>query len=378
MTRTDWSVPETEVLSGVGDALDAGRDDVLATVIDVEGNAYRRPGAKMLIRDDDTAGSITAGCLEDEVARLGREVRETGDPHVETYDLTGDDDALWGRGMGCNGIITVLLEPITESYRPVVDASAAGEDIGVVTVVDGDRLGERAYYTPEEEFAGGLTDDLRDELAEPTAGLLAEGNSDTIRIETDDGTIEVFVDGIRAPSHLVIFGSGPDVEPVVDLATRVELRVTVVSFRGAHASEERFPEADTVRSSSPTDVRAVVDFDDDTHAVVMTHNFVDDRLVLEELLDTRTPYIGLMGPQERFEELLEEFVEDGVAVAEDDFERIYTPIGLDLGGESPSRIAYSIVGEVLAVANGRTPGHLTEREEPIHDRLDFDVEIAPE
>jgi xanthine dehydrogenase accessory factor len=376
MTDTNWSVPETEVLSAVGDALDADREAVLATVIDVEGSAYRRPGAKMVIEDGESAGSVTAGCLEDEVRMLAADVRAAGEPRVETFDLTGDD-GTWGLGMGCNGIITILLEPVDETHRPVVERVADGEDTGVVTVVDGDRpRGERGYYTPGAGFAGDLPAWLCDELHATTAALLDRGEADTLRIDREEGSVEVFVDGIEAPPHLVVFGSGPDVGPVVDLAKRVDFRVTVVGFRGAQATNEAFPAADDVLASSPANVESAVAFDGDTYAVVMTHNFVDDRLVLETLLDTPVPYIGLMGPEERFEELLDAFAEDGLTLPEDAFDRIHTPIGLDLGGDSPYRIAYSIVGELLAVANDRTPQHLSEREGPIHDRIAADPGTA--
>jgi xanthine dehydrogenase accessory factor len=370
MIDTNWEMTETEILSAIGEALDRDADAVLATIIDVEGSAYRRPSAKMLIEGDDSAGSLTAGCLEDEVRGLANEVLDAGQPRIETYDLMGDDD-IWGLGMGCNGIITVLLEPLDESYRPVVERVTNGGDCGVVTVTDGDRpLGERGFYDPETGFSGDLPGWLCEELREPTAILLEQGKTDTGDVETDDGTVEVFVEGIEAPSNLVVVGSGPDVNPVVELAKRVDFQVIVVTFRGALSSGENFPAADAVRATSPADLRDDIDFDTDTYVVVMTHNFIDDRLAVEDLIETPVPYIGLMGPQERFEEMLEDFADEGVEITEDDTSRIYTPIGLDLGGDSPYQIAYSIVAEALAVANNRIPQHLTERESPIHDRLE--------
>jgi xanthine dehydrogenase accessory factor len=366
MTDTNWGMVEADVLAAIGDALDRGSEAVVATVIDVEGSAYRRPGAKMLIEGDGGAGSLTAGCLEDEVRSLASDVVEAGRPRIETYDLMGDDD-VWGLGMGCNGVITVLLEPLEASYRPAVERVTNGADCAVVTVTGGDRpLGERGVYDPEDGFSGEFPEWLAEELTEPTTALLEAGRSETVELDTDEGTVEVFVDGIEAPSKLVVLGSGPDVNPVVDLAARVGLRVTVVAFRGA-LSDGDFPAADAVRTTSPPKLREALDFDDDTHVVVMTHNFIDDRLALEELLATPVPYIGLMGPRERFEEMRGEFAAEGVELAADG-ERIYTPIGLDLGGDSPYRIAYSIVAEVLAVESDRTPTHLAERAGPIHER----------
>ena len=367
MTDTNWGMVEADVLAAIGDALDEGREAVVATVVDVEGSAYRRPGAKMLIEGDGGAGSLTAGCLEDEVRGLASEVLDAGRPHIETYDLMGDDD-MWGLGMGCNGIITVLLEPLDASYRPAVERVTNDIDCAVVTVTGGDRpLGERGVYDPEDGFVGDLPEWMTERLAEPTAALLEAGRSEAVELDTEEGTVEVFVDGIEAPSKLVVIGSGPDVGPVIDLAARVGLRSTVVAFRGALSTGD-FPAADAVRTTSPPKLREAVDFDDDTHVVVMTHNFIDDRLALEELLETPVPYIGLMGPHERFEEMREEFATEDVELTEEDVDRVYTPIGLDLGGDSPYRIAYSIVAEVLAVESGRTPRHLAEHAGPIHER----------
>lgn len=368
MTETDWGISETDVLSTIGDALDREVDAVLATIINVEGSAYRRPGAKMLIEDGSGVGSLTAGCLEDEVKGFASDVLEAGTPRIETYDLMGDDD-VWGMGMGCNGVITVLLEPLDERYHPVVERVTNGEDCGVVTVVGGDRpLGERGFYDPHSGFSGDLPDWVCDELAESMATLTERGATDTIEIETEEGTVEVFAEGIEAPSNLVVVGSGPDVNSVVELAKRVDFRVTVVTFRGALASGDNFPAADAVRATSPAEIRDDIDFDDDTYVVVMTHNFIDDRLALSELIETPVPYLGLMGPTDRFEEMLDDFAEEGVTITEDEMNRIYTPIGLNLGGDSPEQIAYSIVAEVLAVANDRTPQHLTAHEGPIHER----------
>ena len=375
MSTSDWSVPETDVFDRIRAALEEDTDAVLATVTAVEGSAYRRPGAKMLLDPDGGgAGSITAGCLEDEVRALAVDVLAEGVPRVETWDLTGDDD-VWGLGVGCNGIITVLLEPLSESYRPVVEARLAGESVGVATVVGGEgtgaALGDRAYYRPGEGFEGEIDDEVLAELAGSAESLVSSGKGETLAVETAEGTVEVFVEGVRPPPELVVFGSGHDVAPVVELAKLVDFRVTVVPFRGGHADSGRFPGADEVTSASPRDVADLREWDADTYAVIMSHNFLDDRIALEGLLETPVEYIGLMGPKKRFEEMREEFAEDGRTFTEAELERIYTPIGLNLGGDTPYQIAHSIVAEVQAVAHGKTPGHLSRREGPIHERVEL-------
>ncbi|MDZ7702431.1 MAG: XdhC family protein [Halobacteriales archaeon] len=373
MDEPDWGVPETDVLAHLGALLDAGEPAVLATVIGVEGSAYRRPGAKMVVEEDGGgSGHITAGCLEDEVFELADEVLAAGEPRVETYDLMTDGDDIWGLGVGCNGVIDILLEPIDDGLAPAVAAHDRGEPVAVLTALSGDvPLGARAFYTPDGGVAAGegIPDWLADAAAEPAAALLEAGASETLTVSGAAGTAELFVDSLRPAPELAVFGSGHDVGPVVELAKRAGFRVTVVGYRGAADLEERFPRADATVTAAPGRVDDAVDLDGDTHAVVMTHNFIDDRLTVEALVDAGVPYIGLMGPRERFEEMLEEFEAEGRSFGPAALDAVYTPVGLDVGGGSPYQIATSIVAEVLAVANGRDPGHLREREAPIHDRV---------
>lgn len=374
---TAWSVPQTEVFAQLRTALDEGADTVLATVVDVEGSAYRRPGAKMVIRPDgDSVGSITAGCLEAEMRSLADEVLAEGSSRVETYDLTGED-GVWGLGTGCNGVITILLDPLDGSYRPAVDAYDTGRSLGLVTVVGGDGrvpVGASASYSPDGGFDVPADSPLPESVLKRLGGrvkpLVSNGGSETLTVGVDGSEIEVFIDGIQSPPELVVFGAGPDVEPVVELATLADLRVTVVSFRGSGVESRNFPQASDVLTTSPRDVAQLREWDDETYAVVMTHNLLDDRLTLSQLLGTAVPYIGILGSRHRFESIREELEAAGCPLTDAERERIYTPVGLDLGGDTPGQIATSIVAEVLAVSNERDPGHLHHRTVPIHGRGD--------
>jgi xanthine dehydrogenase accessory factor len=378
MRPSDWNLPETDLYDQIRTAIDDGSPAVLATVVAVDGSAYRRPGAKMLLRPGGQGvGSITAGCLEDEVRALADDVLADGTPRVETWDLTGDDD-VWGFGVGCNGVITVLLEPLDGAHGVVVDSRRAGDSIGIATVVGGDPdadVGARAYYRPSEGFKRSeLPESVLDELTGEMQQLVDSGDGETVAVETGDGTLEVFLEGVRPPPELVVFGSGHDVEPVVRLSKQADFRVTVVSFRGSRAEPDRYPRADEVVSASPREVTALREWTEDTYAVLMTHNFLDDRIALEQLLETEVPYVGLMGPRKRFDELHEALREDGRTLTAAERERIYTPVGLNLGADSPYQIGLSIVSEVLAAANDRTPRHLDRHEGPIHDRVDATTE----
>jgi len=373
MDEPDWGVPESAVLAHVGDLVASGEPAVLATVVGVAGSAYRRPGAKMVVAEGGRgSGHITAGCLEDEVFDLADAVLEAGEPRLESYDLMEGDDDIWGLGVGCNGVIDILLEPLDDSLVPALETLDAGRSVAVLTVLSGDApMGARARYTADE---GVIADDsfpdwLVAEVASPAASLLETGSSERVTVETEAGEAVVFVDGLEPAPELVVVGSGHDVEPVVELGTRNGFHVTVVGYRGADDLDEQFPTADETVATSAPRLGEALDLDEGTHAVVMTHNFIDDRLTVAALLDAGVAYVGLMGPRERFEEMREEFAAEGEPLDAAALDRVYTPIGLDLGGSSPHQIATSIVGEVLAVANGRGAGHLRDRDDHIHDRV---------
>lgn len=377
MTEEDWSVPETDVLGAIRSILAEGESAIIATVVGVEGSAYRRPGAKMVVEESGTGlGHITAGCLEDEVFDLASEITEKGEGRVETYDLMEDDDDVWGLGVGCNGIIDILIEPIDSSFEPLVSAFENNDPIGVVTVLDGDvPLGTKGYYDPDADSieSDSFPEWLRSAVRDPARELMATGGSDTIEVSTEEGTAVVFIDSIQPAPNLLVVGSGHDVGPVVELGKKNDYRVTVAGFRGATDLANRFPRADETTTTSPTTITEDVDVTQDTYAVVMTHNFIDDRLALEQLVDAEIPYIGLMGPRERFEEMQDEFDAEDKVFSDEELDTIYTPIGLDLGGGSPYQIATSIISEVLAVSNERDPKHLKEREGPIHDRATIEA-----
>ncbi|MFB6074584.1 MAG: XdhC family protein [Haloarculaceae archaeon] len=392
MTDADWTASEHEVLAAAGDCLAADRPAVLATVTGVEGRAYRRPGAKMLVRESGAhLGHVTADCLEARVRRLAASVLEAGAARVETFDLRSDESEAWGLGVGCDGVIDLLLEPVGPGLDPVTDAAAAGRPVAAVAVLDGPAAGARATYLPAGDSSSHPADDssgtptgapssdgepggewhvgpdfprdLVDELTATAATFAVEGQSDTRVV---DGTT-VFVDGVAPPPTLLVVGTGHDLAPVVSVADTAGFSVTVVGYRGAQARAERFPAADAVRSTSPRSLREAVDLDGDTYAVVATHNLVDDRLTVEALLDSPVPYVGVLGPRERFAELLS--ASDRTLSAADR-ERVYAPVGLDIGGGTPGQIALSVVSEIQAVRAGRDPGHLSERDGPIHDRPD--------
>ena len=371
MNDQDWGAPESEIIETIRRVQKSDSQAVIAHIVSVEGSAYRRPGAKMVVSENRVGiGNITAGCLEGEVLDIASKVLETGKPLIQTYDLMQDRDDMWGLGVGCNGVIDILLEQIDSSYQPILDSLDQGRPIGVATTLSGDvPIGTKAYYDEDTGFntSENFPDWLLDELNSILPPLFKKGKSISIDIEAQGGQARVFIDSILPIPKLIVVGNGNDVAPVVDVAKINGFSVSIISFRKGIDIAKKFPNADHFYHSSPSSISSILEFNNNTYVVIMTHNFIEDRLSLEQLLSTPVSYIGLLGPQERFEEMLSEFKAEGKNLTSHT-DRIYTPIGLDIGGGSPYQIATSIISEILSVHNHRPPRHLRDREGPIHDR----------
>lgn len=367
MRTNQWALSGPKLLSEVESICTEDGSGVLVTVIDVEGSAYRRPGAKMVIREDGTQlGSVTAGCLESTFVEIASAVMEHRTARVETFDLRADDD-VWGLGVGCNGVITILFEPLdgeTESLRAAI---ADERPVALVTVFDDSRrITARGVVDADGEIRAG-TGSIPSALVTRLRAELRDALTDGASTLCERAGRSVFVDGMVPPPRLLVVGNGNDVSPLVELGAKTGFTVDVATFRSGSAVEEHHPDVGTVYTTSPDSVAEAASLDENTYVVVMSHNFVDDTLALESALASPVPYIGLLGPRDRFSKMLDEPDID-IQLADGDRERIYAPVGLNLGGGSPYQIAHSIVAEVLAVHHDREVMHLSERGKSIHAR----------
>ena len=371
-----WSVTTGDLRRRMRRELDRDADGVVVTVADVDGAAYRRPGAKMLVGADGApVGAVTAGCLEDPITESSMDVLDAGAPRRRTFDLTADDDDTWGLGLGCNGVVDVLLEPLDGSWRAPLDELDTGTPVTVLTVVESTTaevpVGARSYVVDDGQPRGVADRDpvptvVVDAADETVSAVHGREKATTVDVEHERGTVSVLVEGLEPVPTLLVIGSQPDVHPVARVGSNAGFEVVVHSTRGARGPED-FPNAERVETGRPSAVTGTVGMPEYTYAVVMTHNLVDDRLAVEALLsETAVPYVGVMGPRERFERLRAA----GDTLTDEDLDRVATPVGLDLGGGEPAEIALSVVSEALAVRNGREGGRLKRREGPIHTRLE--------
>jgi xanthine/CO dehydrogenase XdhC/CoxF family maturation factor len=315
---------------------------VLVTLVRAEGSSYRRPGAHLLIgADGEYAGTVSGGCLEAEVVRKAAWMVRDG-AVVERYSTLFDDTAEIPFGLGCGGVVDLLLEPVhTAECRALVDAMEAsldGKEFAVATwlPVSGKRL-RRAVLNA----TGGVvfrSDGLDSSDLDAIANLSLASSCD------DSG---VYVETLFAPLRLFVLGAGDDAKPLVTMAALLGWCVTVSDGRKQLARPERFPEAEQVLAGVSVEQLGVAAAD---AAVVMTHSYEQDRGLLSGLLGGREipGYIGLLGASHRSSLLVSEAAATlGCSVA-DCCERVWAPVGLDLGGDGAEAIALAVVAEVQA------------------------------
>lgn len=361
-----------EILEAIDKFATEGQQMALATIIGVRGSTYRREGARLLCTErQQMVGNISGGCLESDVMVVSEEVMRTGRPRMVTYDLTADDDAVWGLGLGCNGAVDLFVEPVDPAspVLPLLRGAITNEQsLGLITVVDGPvPLGAWLAVYADSRRVGSLGDNALDERAHRAAhAVLEEGTSRVQSLPAANGDVKVFIEAIRPPVRLVVCGAGHDAIPVVNVASMLGWRVVVVDQRERYLTHERFPGAREFIKAEPALAAALVPIDSRTYVVVMTHNYMHDRDLLRGFLHTDAPYVGMLGPKMRTENIISELRGVGVPVTDRDRGRIFGPVGLDLGGEGPEEIALAVVGEILAVEGGRRAGFLRERPGPIH------------
>lgn len=316
------------VIQQVKDLQKSGLKFVLATVVRVEGSAYRRPGARMLIAEDGNWwGGISGGCLEGDILKKAQLALFSQSYKTITYDTREEDPFSLGIGLGCQGVIEIHINPFQDQINALVDA-------------------------------------LEKHLEGNVAHTLKTDHSDSFQIELLDASVShasdwsehTFTEYLSAPMTVWVFGNQFDAQGFIQQANELAWRVNWVGILSKMSSnltvKERFSYEDLwpVQSS---------DF-----LVMMTHDLEKDVRILKKLLfaPSKPAYVGILGPKKRFEKLQNHFKEDLVTLLP-----ISTPIGLDIGAEGPDEIAISIMAEILSTKNNRNGQRLSLRDRAIHE-----------
>ena len=354
------------------------RKAALATVVKVRGSSYRSPGARMLITvDGKWVGSISGGCLEGDALRKARRVMEKKIPLTVTYDTREESNQNLGIGLGCNGVIDVLIEPIDSDdihntamfFERILSMNTPVALATVFVSPDEHVTGKKLLLSPIETKFQNLPDPQLEQLVKSDLLELFESKKSEAKKYIIDGKeTEVFIELIQPSISLIIFGGGFDARPVSQLAKSLGWDVTVTDECVAHIAPLFFPSADKLSLCQRSFIDRDFDITPYTACVLMSHNYEYDRDVLRKLIKTETPFIGILGPRKRFDKMLTEFHQEGIELSMDDFHRIHSPIGLDIGAEAPDEIAVSIVAEIQSRFSNRSGGFLKYRNGPIHQR----------
>ena len=380
-------------------AVARGLPAALVTVVKTSGSTYRRPGARMLVLppagDGDPAssvgadflGSISGGCLEDDARERALETLATGRAAVVRYDTTAEGDILFGTGLGCQGVVHILIQPLradSGAVDPVACLHGALETRrpGVLAAVigiegSGPALGDTLWLASEEANAGPVhsfaDSELTDAVTADARAILRDEADAGLRtyLPPDRGSsVEVFFDVVRPPRALLVCGAGHDAVPVARLGKELGWRVRVADGRRAYLAPARFPEVDELIHCPPAAFGERVPVEPGESAVVMTHNYLHDRAILAALLASEAGYIGVLGPRRRTDRLLAEVAaeigEGSPFLGKASLRRLHAPAGLDIGAEAPEQIALAIVAEIEAVGARRGGGLLKHRSEPLH------------
>ena len=356
-------VETAAILDRLSTLIAEGNCAALATVVRISGSAYRRPGAKLLIEKTGiTHGGVSGGCLESDVRASGIEVIGGAPNRLLHYDTGSDEETLWGLGLGCEGAVDVYLQRIDGAWmdgpgKQMRELASASIPFAPITVIAGKHQG-RTLVLARGALTGTSGAPELDRALAQRAGPILEGDGGGEVIES--GEHGAFVDVLRPPPRLFIFGAGDDSRPLAMLAMEAGFEVTVVDHRPAYLAVDRFPPPFRLVLRRPSEGVAGLPFtiSRKNFAVVQTHALAHDRDWLRALASQPLAYLGLLGPRGRKEQVLR-------ALAWDDA-KLFGPIGLDIGADGPEQVAISIVAELLAVLARREGGHLKARSGGIH------------
>jgi len=372
-----------------------GETVAVATIIDVKGSVPREVGAKMLIHPfGQHVGTVGGGCGEADVIKAGLDVLQTGEPAVVHVDLT-EDVSMQALGV-CGGVMDVFVEraAVTQianlRYKTLLDAAREREPVALATVVSGSSAGKQAVIWLDKPPLGDLgLGELEPRVIADAQAVLRGRQHKLLRYQESGGRDQgsgirrqeaetavqhptshiahptstshsVFVEVQRRAPELLIVGAGHIAVPLAQVASMCDFAVTVLDDRPSFANAARFPTAQKVLAAPLRETVAGLPMDADTFIVLVTRGHSHDVECLLEVLDRPVAYIGMIGSQRRVDAVFELLADEkGIDPAK--FDRIYAPIGLDIGARTPAEIAICIMAEIVNVLRGGPAVSLSEK-----------------
>ena len=374
------------IIQAFDEAQQQGKQTALATVVHVEGSSYRRPGARMLItQDGQLTGAISGGCLEGDALRKALLVMVRKQPMLVTYDTTDEDDAKLGVGLGCEGIIHIVIEPILpeQPENPIqllksISAQRQNAVLGILFSLQDRREVQPGTCLLQLQNATVATNTSNDALQK---ALVADAKtafvnqvSSTKTYVSEGKQFTAFLELIKPAVSLIIIGAGNDAIPVAQMADIMGWQVTMADGRPQYATAARFPTASRVLVAKSDAVIDQITIDAQTVFVLMTHNYNYDLKIFRQLITRRNTYVGMLGPRKKLVRMLDELKAEGIQPTEEQLAGIYGPVGLNIGAENAEEIALSVIAEIKAVIAGRLGQSLRNSTDTIHPRVEKEIE----
>jgi xanthine/CO dehydrogenase XdhC/CoxF family maturation factor len=373
-----------DIIRAYDESKKSGKQTALATVVHVEGSSYRRPGARMLIEDDgQLTGAISGGCLEGDALRKALLVMTERRSRLVTYDTMDEDDAKFGIGLGCNGIIQVLIEPINDAdpNNPIQYLKAINEKRQKAVLVTLFSLQDKkdpqhgtCLLMKENGSIVDHTPVLKDVLKHDAEETMINQVSSFKNYISNDHNLTAFIEVIKPPVAVIIIGAGNDVMPLVEMIDVLGWESTVIDGRANYAKKERFVSACSVLVAKPEQVLEQIAIYEHTIFLLKTHNYNYDKAILAQLLQKNVPYVGMLGPKKKRERILGELKDEGMSFNEEQLSALHSPVGLDIGAETSEEIALSILAEIKAFFANKDVQSLRTIKEVIHPRSSTVIE----
>ncbi|SFG01056.1 hypothetical protein SAMN04488033_12018 [Salegentibacter agarivorans] len=353
---------------------------VLATVVHVQGSSYRKAGARMLVDEyGNITGAISGGCLEGDALRKALHALHRQKNKLVSYDTSDEDDAIIGAQLGCNGIIQVLFEPIDylDALNPCELLKKVTKQNSPLAIVvqfnlnkQKEQCGTKLVITKDLKTFGQKPEKELFHYIEEQASLTLKYNHPHFaEFTTEKESTHIFIQNYQPPVKLIIVGAGNDAQILAQQADLLGWDVIVTDGRPTHANKDRFTSSCQVIVSKPEETLKNIEIDHRSFFVLMSHNYNYDLAVLKMLFKEKLiPYIGILGPLKKYQRMLNDLEDENYDWEDENLDKIYAPVGLEIGAETPAEIGLSILAEIQMVLNGKSAKPLREKVTPIHDK----------
>lgn len=330
-----------DILETVNEWLKNGKKVALATVVETWGSAPRRSGSKMAVTEAmGMIGSVSGGCVETAVVEQALDVLADGKPRLLKYGVS-DDDA-WEVGLTCGGRISIFVEPLDVDWWHLVTAAVQQDRAATtITVLEGNLAGRKSLVDAQ----GSVLYSTLADTALASAPVTAYHSTQQAEI----AGLTALVDVHLPRPHLILIGGVHIAQPLQSFARQLGFRVSLIDPRGVFANRERFPHVETILTSYPDKALPQLGLDSDTYIAVLTHDPKIDDKALITALPAPVAYIGVLSSRRTHDVRIKRLLEAGVSP--ELFDRIHTPIGVEIAARTPEEIALSIMAEIIAVRN---------------------------